>query len=161
MSIPGILTGGLASILSGGALGVLGAVGNGVLDYFKTKEKNKHELAVISAQKELALVNKDSAIILETIKLSAASYENDKEAYVNTKLFSVDGYRGTLRPNVCYFLLITATYLTWWCVKKTGLNPEVMAEIAIYGTYTCMNLAATTVSWYFGTRQMDKLTRRK
>jgi len=160
MDVMGMVTGGLTHILSGGTLGVLGAVGSGVLDFFKTKEKNKQELAIITAQKELALANKDSAVLLETIKLSAASYDNDKATY-GKDVGWLDSYRGSLRPNVCYFLLAASTYLTIWAFMRVGVDNAIIAEAAKFGIYTCMDLTALAVSWYFGARQIDKMHRRK
>lgn len=160
-SISGILSKGLGSILSGGALGVFGAIGSGYLEYKKTQEANKHQLAVISAQKDLALAQGQNTVLLETIKLMGASYENDKEAYTSTKLFSVDGYRGTLRPNITYLLVGLAIFLAVWAFRRVGLEVEVVKEIARYAVYTCLDLSALCVSWYFGSRQIDKINRRK
>jgi hypothetical protein len=158
-SLLGGVAGAAASILSGGTLGVLGAIGSGVLDFFKTKEKNKQELAIITAQKELALVNKDSLTLLETIKLSAASYENDK-AHYSGNLSKTDMLRGTLRPIVTYALLIVSTVLCMWAFKRVSLEQAVVTEIAKYSVYTCLDLTALCVSWYFGARQIDKIQRK-
>lgn len=159
MTILSTIAGGLASILSGGTLGVIGAIGNGVLDIMKTKEKNKQELALVTAQKELALANANSATLLETLKLAAASYENDKASYQGAGF--VDTVRGLLRPLVTLYLVGIATYLAVWAFGKIGLDPNMAGEITKYCVYTCMDLTALCVSWYFGARQIDKFSRRK
>lgn len=159
MSIGGIISGGLASILSGGTLGVFGAIGSGILDYFKTKAQYKHQLDVISAQKELALVNANSQAVLETLKLVSASYEHDKATYSKDIGF-VDWYRGTLRPTVTYLLLAISIFLAIWAFKMVGLETDVVKEIAKYAVYTCLDLTALCVSWYFGARQIDKIRRK-
>jgi len=160
MSILTSVIGGVAAVASGGTLGVIGAIGAGVVDIFRTRESNKQQLAVIAAQTELAKANSESATMLESLKLISGSYENDKETYVNTKLFSVDGYRGTFRPNACYLLLGLSMWLTYYAITKVGLSAETLNEVAIFAVYTCLNLTATCVSWWFGSRQMDKLRRK-
>ena len=156
--ILGTIGGAVASIFSGGALGVLGAVGSGVLDFFKTKEANKQELAVLAAQKDLAVTAATSATLLETIKLTAASYEQDKAAYVGD-IGWVDQMRGALRPLVTVYLVAMSSGLAYWSFKKVGIETAVVAEIAKYSVYTCLDLTSMCISWYFGSRQMEKINR--
>lgn len=158
MNIGSMVAGGVASLLSGGALGVFGAVGSGVLDYFKTKERNKQELAVISAQKDLILAQADSATLLETIKMMGASYENDKATYVGAGF--VDTVRGLLRPAVTVYLVAITTGLAVWAFRRVGLEQAVVAEIAKFAVYTCLDLTGLCVAWYFGARQIDKVRRK-
>jgi hypothetical protein len=145
------------SIFSGGALGVVGAIGSGVLDFFKTKEANKQELAVLAAQKDLAITAANSATVLETIKLMSASYDNDKATYIGAGW--QDSIRAMIRPVLVTVLTVTSIYLTWSAVGKVGMDSAVMSEIAKYGVYTCLDLCSMAVSWYFGSRQMEKINR--
>lgn len=158
MSISGLLTGGLTSILSGGTLGVIGAIGAGVLDLMKTKEANKQELAKMAAQKELIVAAGSSAAAIESIKLAGASYEQDKAAYSGEVGF-VDMVRGLLRPIVTVYLLAVSTYLALWSFGKVGLDLAIVGEICKYTIYTCLDLTSLCVSWYFGARQIDKINR--
>lgn len=160
MDIGSILSKGLGSILSGGALGAAGAIASGYLDFKKTQEANKQQLAVLNAQKELSIANGNNTVLLETIKLMGASYENDKETYTNTKLLSVDGYRGTLRPNVTYLLVGLSIVIAIWAFKRAGLEVDVVKDIARYSVYACLDLAALCVSWWFGGRQIEKRRRK-
>lgn len=160
MSILTTVINGATSIFSGGALGVVGALGSGIVDMLKTKEANKQQLAVIAAQRDLALAEGVSEAKLEMIKLIGGSYENDKATYVGTKLFSVDGYRGTFRPNACYLLLGLSIWLTIRAISKVGITDETLNEVAQFAVFTCLNLTATCVSWWFGSRQMDKLRKK-
>ena len=155
MSIGGVI----GSIVSGGALGVFGAVGSGVLDYFKTKERNKQELAVIAAQKELALANANSTAVLEGLKILGSSYDHDKATY-GKDTGVVDLLRGTLRPIVTYLLLGISIYLAIWASRQVTLEMDIIKEIAKYAVYTCLDLAALCISWYFGARQIDKIRRK-
>lgn len=152
------LLGGVGSILSGGALGVVGAVGSGVLDYFKTKEANKQELAVLAAQKDLAITTANSATLLESIKLMGASYEHDKAAYVGAGW--QDSVRAMIRPILVVTLTGISIYLAFTSLAEEGLDPTVISDIAKYSAYTVLNLCSLTISWYFGARQIDKVNRK-
>lgn len=155
--ILGSILGGVGSILSGGALGVVGAVGSGVLDYFKTKEANKQELAVLAAQKDLAITAANSQTMLESIKLMGASYEQDKAAYVGAGW--QDSIRAMIRPVLVVTLTGISIYLAFTSLAEEGLDPTVISEIAKYSVYTCLDLTSMAVSWYFGSRQMEKINR--
>jgi hypothetical protein len=157
MSITGLIGGGLASVLSGGTLGVIGAVGSGVLDFFKTKEANKQERAVLAAQKDLAITTANSATLLETIKLMSASYDQDKAAYIGAGW--QDSVRAMIRPMLIGILTMTSVYLALWSVARVQLETAVISEIAKYSVFTCLDLTAMGISWYFGSRQMEKINR--
>lgn len=159
MSIATMIGGGLTSLLGGGALGVAGAVASGVLDYFKTKEANKQEIAVLQARAALAKETANSATMLEAMKLISTSYENDAATYSAEKLSWVDMVRGVLRPTVTLYLVAIATGLAVWSIRRQGIPVEVQAETAKYAVYTCLDLAGMCVSWYFGSRQIDKISR--
>lgn len=143
----------MGSILSGGALGVLGAVGSGVLDYFKTKEANKQELLVLAAQKDLAVTTANSATLLE----NGASYANDAAAYVGAGW--QDSVRAMIRPVLVVMLTGISIYLAFTSLAEEGLAPDTISEIARYSVFTCLDLTSMSVSWYFGSRQMEKINR--
>ena len=159
MSIASMIGGGITSLVGGGALGVLGAVGSGVLDYFKTKEANRQEIAVLTAKAALAKETANSATMLEAMKLISTSYEQDKASYSDANLSWVDMVRGILRPTVTLYLVAIATGLAVWSIQRQGIPAEVQAEVAKYAVYTCLDLAGMCVSWYFGSRQIEKITR--
>lgn len=155
--ILGSLLGAAGSILSGGALGVVGAIGSGVLDFLKTKEANKQELAVLAAQKDLAVTTANSTTLLETIKLMSASYDQDKASYIGAGW--QDSVRAMIRPILIAVLVITSIYLAIWSTAKVALEVAVISEISKYAVFTCLDLTAMGVSWYFGSRQMEKINR--
>lgn len=157
MALGGMIGGAVASVLSGGSLGVLGAVGSGVLDYFKTKEANKQELAVLAAQKDLAITAASSATMLESMKLLAASYDHDKAAYIGAGW--QDSIRAMVRPVLLTILVGVSVYLALWATSLTNLETAVISEIARYACFTCLDLTAMGISWYFGSRQMEKINR--
>jgi len=147
----------LGSIFSGGAVGLLGGIGSGVFDYFKTKEANKHELAVMAAQKDLAMTAATSATLLESIKLMGASYEHDKATYEGAGW--QDSVRAMIRPILVFLLTGLSIYLTWISVNNMELSGEVTNAIAQYSVFTCLDLCAMAIAWYFGNRGMEKVNR--
>lgn len=157
MDIGAILLKGLGGIASGGALGVVGAFGTGIVDYFATKEKNKHALAVLDKQVALANAEGVNAVAIEKAKALGASYENDKAAYGGGW---VDMLRGLQRPGITDWLLVVATAITIYALRQVPLTAEVWAEIAKFGVYTCLDLTAMCVSWWFGSRQLERVRRK-
>lgn len=161
--ILGTVLGGIGHVFSGGVLGVVGSIATGILDHFTKKKELEKEIAAINAQKELAIQKANGDALLETLKMqnaaTSASYEHD------TKMFgkdagAVDIFRGTLRPIMCYLLFLTAAGITIYSIVRVGLDASVMSECAKYGVYTCMDLATIVVTWYFGSRQMEKIKRK-
>src|SRR3990167_6002525 len=107
---------GFSSLLSGSVIGLLGSVGTGVLDFFKQKEKNKHELAMLSAQKSLVEAQGASAVSIENAKSFGQSFDVDKATYANQAGFVgwqglifnllmviVDFLRGFTRPGLTWY----------------------------------------------------------
>ena len=128
-----------------------------LLDYFKTKEANKQELLVLAAQKDLAITTANSATLLESIKLMGASYEQDKAAYVGAGW--QDSVRAMIRPILVVTLTGISIYLAFTSLAEEGLAPDTISEIARYSVFTCLDLTSMAVSWYFGSRQMEKINR--
>lgn len=155
MSLISTLTDGVSSLLTGGTLGILGAIGTGVLDIFKTKEKNKHDLAMITANIELAKASGNNLAVIEAIKLAGSSYEHDKAAYVNAGF--VDIIRGLVRPILTTYLVVISSILAIWAFRKVGVEPVVVAEISKYSVSTCLELTSICIVWYFGSREIRKM----
>lgn len=155
-----VLTG-VTSVATGGALGVFGSLASGVVDIFKTKESNKQQLAVIAAQRDVAIAQGNSAASLEMIKLIGGSYENDKATYINTKFLSVDGLRGTFRPLICWALFALSCWITWYSLTIETFPAEVWLQIGQFAVCLCLNLMATCVSWWFGSRQQAQMALRR
>lgn len=154
MDILNTIISGAGHILSGGALGAIGAIANGYLDLQKTKENNKQELAVMAANLEAAKAAGANLATIESIKLAGSSYEADKASYANAS--AIDIYRGSVRPTVCYFLVLMSTFIGFWAYSRVGISDPVIASIAVYSMQTCLEMASMSVSWFFGTRYMAK-----
>ena len=151
------LLGTVGGILSGGALGVVGAVGSGVLDLLKTKEANKQELLVLAAQGENIRAAGSSEAALESLKLVAASYDQDKATYAGAGW--QDSVRAMIRPVLVAVLTGMSLYLAYTSLAEEGLDPSVVSDIAKYSVFTCLDLTSMAVSWYFGSREIEKINR--
>jgi len=158
MTIGSMITGGLTSLLSGGMLGIFGAIGTGVLDFFKVKQKNKQDLEIMDKQLEFAKAAGSNAALLETIKLMGSSYEHDKATYQNAGY--VDVVRGLVRPAITLYLVAVASVIALWAFKKVGLEQVVVSEVAKYSIYSCLELAGICIVWYFGGRETRKVNGR-
>lgn len=159
----GTILSGAGHIFSGGILGGLFSIGQGVIDHLTKKKEMEKEIAAINAQKELAIAKANGDALLETLKMQnaafSASYEHDTKV-MGKDVSWMDSYRGTLRPNMCYLLFFTAAGITSYSIWKVGFDPIVLHECARYGLYTCMDSTAMVIGWYFGSRQMEKIKRR-
>jgi len=143
---------GVKSVLSGGALGVVGAIGSGIIDLFQGKEKTKE----LASKVEIVKAAPDKAI--DILKALNYSYDNDKATY--KKAGFVDTVRGLVRPFIIGVLLVSSMAITIDSFLKVGLAQDVMKDIAIYGFYMCLNLTSTCVTWYFGGRELLKMRRK-
>lgn len=144
------------SLFSGSLLGIFGAIGTNVLDFFKQKQKNKHELDVLEKQKEIASIAATSQTILETLKTLSTSYEADKSHYSGEKLSYVDQIRGLTRPVLTAYITIECSYLVIYSLNKVGLSTALMEKISEYSVYASFELAGICIGWWFGSRGLSK-----
>ena len=148
------ILGTVGKVLSGGALGVVGSIGSGIINMIQTKNTNAHELAVMAANLEAAKAAGLNQVTLDSIKMMSSSYEADKASYQNAS--GIDVYRGSVRPTVCYFLVGMSTWLGFWAFSRVGAADTVIAEIAVMSMNTCLEMASMALAWYFGARYMAK-----
>ena len=157
----------LESILSGGALGFLGSIGTGILDYFKQKEQNKHELAMLGAQRALIEAQGANAVALENVKNFGLSYDSDKSTYAqassmtgflgilaNLLLVLVDFLRGFTRPGMSWYLVLSSSLIGLYAFEQSGLDKVFLKGIAEQTAAGCLELSSACVLWWFGTRSI-------
>lgn len=171
------------SLLAGGATGILGSIFSNLTDLWKDHEARKQDLAL--RQLDLEMIDKEwsyknHAIEIEgETKLSesaddlrSASYGADRAVYslgakitnpwMKAGLVLVDVIRGLVRP----FLTIYLVWLVWETRAEMdgiisaagGSAISGDAAIQIYQSVVSMilYLAATAVTWWFGTRPVQK-----
>jgi hypothetical protein len=143
-----------SSVFSGASLGVLGAIGSGVVTMLQEKQRNKHELEMAAANLEAAKAAGQNLVTLEGLKVLSGSYEHDKAAYKDAGF--IDILRGSVRPVITYFLVGMVTFLGFWAFRRMGLADPVVTEIAVMCVRMCIELASICVVWWFGGRYFKK-----
>lgn len=176
-----ILTG-----VSGGVVGVLGALFKHGVEIWQEKKKaeaalsvlieqNKHELAMtdkqtelmkLEAQHGLALANVVRAQEIDTAAYTAleASYAADKATYSDAKtnpwMIAVDAARGFIRPLLTLIFSMSLIILTTWlwvCVPDAVTQgPEFLTQTFYKLIDALIFLALSTVGWWFAARQVSK-----
>lgn len=153
----------LSSILGGSALGFLGSAVTGVIDYLKQKEQNKHQLAMLQAQKDLVNAQGANAVSLENAKNFGISNENDQATYFKGQIPSgvtgiilsflmifVDFLRGFTRPGITWFLIIATTLLGVEALSQTEFTPEFITGISHAVIGMLLDLVSLCVGFWFG-----------
>ena len=156
----------IASILTGGATGLLGVGITFAVDYFKRKQAHEHELELRRIDLDISRAESASA---ERIAATEAEGEESSRAWgaleasyrASTTRWShgdsqwlvlVDVIRGLTRPA-----------LTWGFVILTGciyfLLSEIDGPIRERIIETVLYLTTVTVTWWFGARQVAKVAK--
>lgn len=154
MAIGTTIVNALSSVFSGGLLGTIGTIGTGVLDFYKIKQKNAQDLAVMDAQLKAVQAAGQNQEVLATIKLMASSYEADKATYGEHPGL-VDTVRGLTRPILTMYLVLISTILGLWAFHKVTFAETIM-EIAKGCIEMCLFLTSVSVVWWFGDRMKEK-----
>lgn len=147
----------LSSLLAGGATGVIGASLGSVVEFFKQKQKNEHELALMQAEREnmaleiqgrerVATIEAESAEAVEASKAFVASIAADRATYSDGRsalLVWVDVVRGMTRP-VLTTLLVMLVCVMWFTTDNDQLRMQIVA--------TVLYVTTAAVLWWFGSR---------
>ena len=161
----------LGTVLSSGTpwgqiLGLVGGVGTGILNYFQTKRQNAHELAMRQEDMKLLLAqaNVDQAKLAGELAKSrevGASEAFTASIKADGKLPSgwkwVDGFRAATRPGLTWWFVF-AFYVLASCVVR-GFGMEYLEHpLGVFVFTSTANTMDLCVTWWFGQRQMDKMT---
>lgn len=147
----------IANIFTGGVTGLIGALLSGVLEFFKQKQKNVHDLAILAAEREtlsleiqgrerVMTIEGETAQQIEASRLLSVSIASDRATYSNGEskwLVVVDVVRGLTRPILTLFLGVFMMML-WFSTDSVELQNQI--------TTTVLYIATTCFFWWFGTR---------
>ena len=154
----------LASAASGGALGLLGNIANGVLSFFNTRQKHRHlierlriehEGLKLQANVDAARLAGELAAVREKGAATAFTRSIAAEQALGQSYRWVEAVRGLTRPGLTWFFVGTALLII--------LLPPLTAqatELQQYAALTIVNMAYMVTAWWFGQRQLDKGTTR-
>lgn len=159
-----------ASPIASAALGGIGALANGILGFFQKREDNKFALLRMDKERELAQLMANIEETRQAGMLAALREKGAGEAF--TASVEADGklrgehrwattLRAITRPGLTWlyqfiFLAFTGLTLTAW-FKGWAAEADIVPIIQ-YLVIAAINSATMTLSWWFGQRQMDKLT---
>ena len=150
----------------GQVLGLVGGIGTGVLNYFQTKRQNAHDLAMKQEDMKLLIAkgNVDNANLageLAKNREAGAAEAFTASIKADSKLPSgwkwVDGFRAFTRPGLTWFFIL-AFYLLASCIVR-GVGMEYLEHpLGVFIFTSTANLMDLCVTWWFGQRQIDKMT---
>jgi len=150
----------LTSAASGGALGLLGNIANGVLAFFNTRQEHRHLIARLQIEHEgiKLQANADAAKLAGELaatreKGAAAAFAGSIQAEqaLRPSYPWVNAIRSLTRPGLTWFFVGTAFLII--------MLPSLMAnatEMQQYAAMTIVNMAYMVTAWWFGQRQLDK-----
>ena len=156
-----------ASVLTGGATGLLGTALSAVVDFFQSRQRHSQELDLRRLDIELAKVEAEGAAAHATIEAQAtrerAEWEALEASYREASrrwsrpgegrlMQFVDAVRGLTRPLLTWslFALVGAIYFLLGAsdLAAMGLRPRIV-ETVLY-------LFTAAMLWWFGSRQIEK-----
>ena len=156
-----------ASVLTGGATGLLGTALSAVVDYFQSRQRHAQELDLRRLDIELAKAEAEGAAAQAAIEARAqrerAEWEALEASYREAGrrwsrpgegmlMQVVDAVRGLTRPALTWslFALVGAIYFLLGAADITtvGLRPRIV-ETVLY-------LFTAAMLWWFGSRQIEK-----
>ena len=175
----------LLGLLTGGAGGILGTIGQGVFSWLKRRETQAHELAMreqdrldMEAEAKLGLqqveLEGDKAIELaeaegaQALRLAQTEGATARDVAAQASLRAsyshdkatygggfVDKLRGIVRP---YVTLTNSTILSFLAfMSYMSLEGELAAEVNQQIITTFLGLISLTITWWFGGRIIDKI----
>ena len=156
-----------ASVLTGGATGLLGTALSAVVDFFQSRQQHSQELDLRRLDIELAKAEAEGAAAHAAIEAQATRERAEWEALeVSYREASrrwsrpgegrlmqfVDAVRGLTRPLLTWslFALVGAIYFLLGAsdLAAMGLRPRIV-ETVLY-------LFTAAMLWWFGSRQIEK-----
>ena len=151
----------VASLLTGGATGILGVAVSTVTDYMERRARHREaieqqRLDIELAQIEAASVEHRATLALQTAELEAegraleASYAEAQQRWSRpgegALIVAVDVVRGLTRPLITWLLIILVAAIYWTSLPgEEALRDRIVA--------TVLYLATTCVVWWFGGRR--------
>lgn len=159
-----------ASPLFSGLTGGLMSVATGVLQFFQKKQDNAHALLLKDKEREMLQLtaNIDQARLAGALALSreagasaafTASIENEGRVRGEHRIITT--LRASVRPVLTYgyqlafFVTLAAAVTAWF---KNWAPQAELEPLIQYMVVSVINTATMTVAWYFGQRQMDRVT---
>ena len=131
-----------------------------ILDFFKEKESNRHELALMDKQAELTRITaefeRDKA---EVQALSAETVALYQQASTEKNDGWVGAYRASVRPTISYLFLLfyigIKSFSLYGMIQYEGMMIKDALPL-IWSPVVDSPILASIISFYFGSRMFRK-----
>ena len=147
----------IASVLTGGATGIIGSLIGTVGRFFEKKQQLKEmtlqfdqeyklQELQISSRREEAESERAIAELQAESEIKTASYAHDASYGITT--LTIASILRFVRPVLTFLLLAFTVYIFW----QVSENPSIVHELS----NQIMFLTTTAVAWWFGDRSLRK-----
>ena len=147
----------IASVLTGGATGIIGSLIGTVGRFFEKKQQLKEmtlqfdqeyklQELQISSRREEAESERAIAELQAESEIKTASYAHDASYGITT--LTIASILRFVRPVLTFLLLAFTVYIFW----EVSENPSIVHELS----NQIMFLTTTAVAWWFGDRSLRK-----
>ena len=157
----------LVGASGGGLLGVLGGVATGVLNFFQKKQDNAFAIEMKKQERETEKLLGDlrqaqtAGDIAKLREQGAGDAFTESQRSGNRESNSyrlVNAVRDGTRPALTWYFTGLTTYIVvassmGWLVLETLTDPLLQ-----YAIVTVVNTTSMMIAWWFGQRQIDKVT---
>lgn len=151
----------------GGALGLLGGVATGVLNFFQKKQDNAFALQMKREDRETAKLLGDLKQAEIAGDLAKVREQGAGDAFTesqragnrdSTSYKFVNALRDGTRPALTWYFTLLTTYIVvassmGWLVVENLTDPLLQ-----YAVVMVINTTSMMIAWWFGQRQIDKVT---
>ena len=158
----------IASVLTGGATGLIGTVISGGMKFFENRQKHSHELAIMEMEmkqmdkeaqiakdiKELDMEGKDRAAAWSALEASYKESTARMSSGDHPALVWVDVVRGLMRPLITVGLLVLIAVI-YFQLSESLLAPD-GTPMEVFVINTVLYVGTTAVLWWFGTRNLSQ-----
>jgi len=147
----------IGNVSTGGALGIVGSLGSGILNYFQTKQEHgfKIEEMKLGASLEQVKTAGELAVARESNAGQAFTASQNADASIAGASSWVSNLRGATRPLLTWVF----TFASFAIVAATVFIPDWLVEappLLTVGIGMVLDMTGMMISWWFGSRQIEK-----
>lgn len=147
----------IGNISTGGILGVVGSLGSGILNYFQSKQEHGFKIEEMKLGASLEQVKTAGQLAVNREENAGKAFVASQKADASIQNTSswVSNLRGATRP------LLTWTFClaTFVVIIMSAILPEWLVDappLVQFGITMVVDMTAMMISWWFGSRQIEK-----
>jgi len=142
---------------------LLGFLSSGIphlLDYFKSRQDNAHELAMLQMQIEAAKIEAQGKIQVAEYQSAASIDVAEQQRFmaeaVSTGIHWVEAVRATVRPVITYWIFGLYTMVKVWQYQMIA-HPALPWQLQTLWTEDDAAILCAVVAFHFGSRSFNKI----